>query len=85
MYKKHFKDWGLAKNITTEESKAMIGIAKRRRNVHNKETVFIRRGREVDPGKLRRFEKRHGLAADGATSAFYDAQGTFPPLTSACK
>ena len=80
MYKKHFKDWGLAKNISTNESMAMISIAKKRRDVYNKDTVFIRRGRPVEPGKLRRFEKRHGLTADEAAGSFYDAQGDSPPL-----
>ncbi|KAK3902940.1 ankyrin repeat-containing domain protein [Staphylotrichum tortipilum] len=74
MYKKHFKDWGLAKNLTTEESIAMISIAKKRREVDNKETIFTRRGRRVEPGKLRRFEKRHGAAG-----SFYDAQVATPP------
>jgi hypothetical protein len=75
LYKKHFKEWGLEKNLKTDESIAMIKIRERRR-LANKDTVFIRRGKPVEPGKLRRFEKRHKLTADGGADLLHDSQGT---------
>ncbi len=75
MYKKHFKAWGLEKNLKSEESIAMIKIAEHRRLTSNKDTIFIRRGKPVEPGKLRRFAKRHGLVVDGGASSQRDAQG----------
>jgi hypothetical protein len=71
MYKKHFKAWGLEKNLKTEESFAMIKIRERRR-LANKDTVFMRHGKPVEPGKLRRFEKRHKLTADGGVDLLHD-------------
>ncbi|KAL2015640.1 hypothetical protein VTK56DRAFT_5061 [Thermocarpiscus australiensis] len=79
MYKKHLKAWGLEKNIKTSEMIAMIEIARRRR-LQNKGTLFVRRGKPVDPGKLRRFAKRRGLlVADGAAASLSDQQVATPP------
>lgn len=77
MYKKHFKAWGLEKNLKPHESIAMIKIRERRR-LANKDTVFMRYGRPVEPGKLRRFEKRHKLTADGGADMLHDAEGNRP-------
>ncbi|KAL2126637.1 hypothetical protein VTI74DRAFT_490 [Chaetomium olivicolor] len=75
MFKKNLKAWGLDKNHTTAESLAMIRIAERRR-LANKQTVFYRRGRLVEPGKLRRFAKRHKLME---ALPFSDLQVATPP------
>jgi hypothetical protein len=80
MYKKHFKAWGLEKNLKREESIAMLKIAEQRRIASNKDTLFIRRGKPVEPAKLRRFAKRHGLTVDGGASSLHDAQGKPRPL-----
>lgn len=80
MYKKHIKAWGFEKNIKTAEMIAMIKIRELRRS-KNKETLFIRRGRPVEPGKLRRFEKRHKLAEQGTAGTMSDQQGTPRPPT----
>jgi hypothetical protein len=80
MYKRQFKAWGLTRSLTTEESIAMMSIAKKPREIDNKETIFTRRGKRVEPGKLRRFEERHG-----ASGSFYNAQGSsslLPPRAS---
>ncbi|KAK3296480.1 ankyrin repeat-containing domain protein [Chaetomium fimeti] len=58
-YKKHFKLWGLGKNLSTEHAKAMLGIARRRRHRENKNTAFKHYGKLVKPTKLRRFYKRY--------------------------
>jgi hypothetical protein len=78
MYKKHLKAWGLEKNLKTAESIAMLKIAERRRAA-NKDTRFTCRGRPVEPGKLRRFAKRHNLVVDGAANALSDQKGTSSP------
>ena len=74
MYKKHLKAWGVKKNIPASDMIPMIRIAEQRRS-ENKETVFMCRGRPVQPGKLRRFAKRHKLMAHGADGAPCDEQG----------
>lgn len=74
MYKKHFKAWGLEKNLKADESIAMLRIAERRR-MANKKTNFVRRGKPVEPGKLRRFAKRHGLMGDEVAGSPSSAQG----------
>lgn len=58
MYKLRFKEWGLEKNIKSDEAKAMLTIRKRRRDDQNVETEFILRGRVVTDEKLDRFQKR---------------------------
>ncbi|KAK3301776.1 uncharacterized protein B0T15DRAFT_323067 [Chaetomium strumarium] len=78
MYKKYLKAWGLEKNLKTRESIAMLKIAERRR-LANKETHFFRHGQLVDPGKLRRFAKRHKLIGDGAAAQLADHEATTPP------
>ncbi|AEO69729.1 uncharacterized protein THITE_2120440 [Thermothielavioides terrestris NRRL 8126] len=78
MYKKHLKAWGLEKNLKTAESIAMLKIAERRRAA-NKDTRFTCRGRPVEPGKLRRFAKRHNLVVDGAANALSDQKVSTPP------
>lgn len=75
MYKNHFKAWGLQKNLNKDESIAMLKIKEQRWVVHKKKTEFIRRGKRVDPGKLRRFAKRHKLVADGGVSSLRDTEG----------
>ena len=45
----------------------MLRIAEIRR-MGNKETEFIRRGKPVEPTKLRRFAKRHKLTPERAAS-----------------
>ena len=70
MYKKHFKLWGLKKNLKADESIAMLQIGERRRNEENKETDFYRRGKLVKRYNLRRFAKRRGFTVPR------DAQGT---------
>ena len=82
MYKKHIKAWGFEKNIKTPEMLAMFKISEQRRS-KNKDTRFIRHGRLVEPGKIRRFAKRHNLTAQGATGTLSDQQGTFHPHTEA--
>jgi hypothetical protein len=82
MYKKHIKAWGFEKNIKTPEMLAMFKISELRRS-KNKDTRFIRRGRLVEPGTIRRFAKRHNLTAQGATGTLPDQQGTFHPRTEA--
>ncbi|KAL1835929.1 hypothetical protein VTJ49DRAFT_5859 [Mycothermus thermophilus] len=79
MYKKHFKEWDLVKNCTTEESMAMYRIAEHRRLTENKETEFFRRGKLVKPANLRRFAKRQGLTARGAQDHHADEQISTPP------
>ncbi len=76
MYKKHFKAWGLEKNLKSDESIAMIKIAGKRR-IANKDTRFVRRGKPVEPAKLRRFAKRHNLTEtlDGGAGSVHDPQG----------
>jgi hypothetical protein len=69
MYKKHFKLWGLEKNLKADESIAMLRIEKRRMR-ENKKTFFRRRGKLVKLYNLRRFAKRRGL------TVHHDAQGT---------
>lgn len=76
MYKKHLKAWGLEKNLKTTEAVAMLKIAEQRRAA-NKDTNFIRRGKPVEPGKLRRFAKRHKFRVDSEAAALSDLQGTF--------
>ena len=80
MYKKHFKAWGLEKNLKSEESIAMIKIAGKRR-IANKDTRFVRRGKPVEPAKLRRFAKRHNLTEtlDGDDGSVHDPQGNDRP------
>lgn len=68
MYKKHLRSWGLKKHIGTAEMTAMLQIAEQRRR-ENKETLFARRGRPVDPEKLRRFAKRYRLPVGGSLSS----------------
>jgi hypothetical protein len=70
MYKKHFKLWGLQKNLKADEAIAMLHIGKRRRLEKNKDTDFYRRGKLVKHYNLRRFAKRRGFTVPG------DAQGT---------
>jgi hypothetical protein len=78
MYKKYLKAWGLEKNLKTRESIAMLRIAERRR-LANKETHFFRHGQLVEPGKLRRFAKRHKLIGDAAAAQLLaDQEGTCP-------
>lgn len=76
MYKKHLKSWGLEKNIKAAEMIAMLRIAEQRRR-NNKETRFVRRGRPVEPEKLRRFAKRYKLPVGGSLPPS-DQQGTSP-------
>jgi hypothetical protein len=70
MYKKHFKLWGLQKNLKADESIAMLQIDERRRIEENKDTDFYRRGRLVKRYNLRRFAKRRGVTVPR------DVQGT---------
>jgi len=70
MYISHFKAWGLTKSLTARKLTAMMSIAKKRREADNKETMFTFRGQRVEPGKLCRFEKRHGAAV-----SFHNAEG----------
>jgi hypothetical protein len=79
MYKKYLKAWGLEKNLKTEEAIAMLRITAKRLKEGNKKTLFFRRGRPVDPGKLRRFAKRHKLAVNEATGPLPVEQGIFDP------
>ncbi|KAK4154934.1 Clr5 domain-containing protein [Chaetomidium leptoderma] len=79
MYKKRFKAWGLQKNLSTDESMAMCQIDEQRRIVKNKKTLFLRRGKLVEPGKLRRFRKRHKLMADGGSGTLLDTRVATPP------
>ena len=58
MYKLRFKEWGLEKNIKSDEAKAMLIIRKRRRDELNTETEFVLRGKVVTDEKLDRFQKR---------------------------
>jgi hypothetical protein len=69
-YKRKLQAWDFIKRLTTDESMAMISIAKKRREVDNKETIFTRHGRRVEPGTLLRLEKRYGAAG-----SFYNAEG----------
>ncbi|KAK4237614.1 ankyrin repeat-containing domain protein [Achaetomium macrosporum] len=82
MYKMYLKAWGLEKNLKTRESIAMLRIAERRR-LANKETHFFRHGQLVEPGKLRRFAKRHSLKlkliGDGAAAHSADEHVATPP------
>ncbi|GAB1321031.1 Clr5 domain-containing protein [Madurella fahalii] len=80
MYKKHLKSWGLEKNIKAVEMIAMLHIAEQRRRI-NKETRFIRRGRPVEPEKLRRFAKRYKLPVGGGLRPSDQQVATPPDIT----
>lgn len=80
MYKQRLKTWGLEKNIKKTESIAMLRIEEQRRS-ENKKTRFIRRGKPVELGKLRRFARRHKLTAEGAINALSGEHGIYNPHT----
>ncbi|KAH6632778.1 hypothetical protein F5144DRAFT_603494 [Chaetomium tenue] len=58
-YKNHLLKWGKKKNVSEEESFAMLEIRRRRRVEENKDTEFTRFDRDIDNKNLDRFAKRH--------------------------
>ncbi|KAJ2905913.1 ankyrin repeat-containing domain protein [Zalerion maritima] len=75
MYKLRFKEWGLEKNIKSDEAKAMLAIRKRRREELSTETEFVLRGRVVTDVKLDRFQKRLKIDVESLTTENkYDVQ-----------
>jgi hypothetical protein len=93
-YKRRFKSWGLKKNVETESSKRLLGIAKRRRIEENKDTVFTHHPgskntkfkhhhRLVKSKNLARFHDRHKRETDPNFSP--DMQGMLYQLTCSAK
>lgn len=88
-----FKQWGLKKNVSAEQAKRLLGIAKRRA-LENKATLFKyhpgsdnprfkHHHRLVNGRNLRRFENRYKRKTDPNFSP--DIRGMFRQLTCSSK
>ncbi|KAK1751440.1 ankyrin repeat-containing domain protein [Echria macrotheca] len=60
-YKKQVKDWGLVKNISADDMKAMLAIQRHRYRKDRKGTRFFRHGKEVKAEQLARFATRNRI------------------------
>jgi hypothetical protein len=56
--KRKIKDWGIDKNIKTNEMKAIVRKRMERKVMEDKESAFRVRGRNIAPAKIRRWEDR---------------------------
>ena len=63
MFKKRVRDWGLEKNVKSDEMKAIIRKQTERARVGKKST-FCLRGNQVPEHKIKRFQKALGLLSD---------------------
>jgi hypothetical protein len=67
-YKRRIKDWGFdTKYIKNSEMKAIVR-KQQRRIAEGKKSVFEVRGRQVDPSKIDRAQKRYGSSNGLAVS-----------------
>ncbi|KAK5655284.1 hypothetical protein OQA88_5851 [Cercophora sp. LCS_1] len=74
-YKRQLKAWGLAKNISAQDMRAMLCIRARRRHLEGKDTHFTRHGMEVPPDRLNRFARRKKIN----DKSLIDQQLPIPP------
>ena len=74
-YKSRITRWHLDKNIKDEEMRIILREQQRRR-LEGKDSVFVVRGRKVDPKKIERYVQRKGVN---------DALQDFSESSSVCK
>jgi hypothetical protein len=77
-YKTHLSKWGKKKNVSEEESLAMLEIRRRRRLEENKDTEFTRFDRDIDNRNLDRFAKRHNYDM-GSSNPLPEIRGSTYP------
>jgi hypothetical protein len=69
-------EWGFEKNIKDKEMRALVKDLTQRENEGEDLSIEFR-GQQVDPAKIQRWRKRHGLAKEVATPFSNNSIGKF--------